>query len=116
MCPSWDEISAKQKNAEERRLQKKGCQALIGEKRRYDVCRYVGKAAPVRAELERHNDAGYDAHAERNGKYLDPEGRCPKIDILTGRKMHAFEHGNIRRQPDGKSWQQNMPRNDPNEL
>ncbi len=116
MRPARHQLAAEQQHAEEGRFEKEGRQPFIGEQRREDVCGRVGKPAPVGAELERHDDARHDAHAERHGENLDPEGRDAEIDLAPGREMQALEDGDERGKPDREGRQQEMPRDDPGEL
>src|SRR6516225_9994773 len=67
MRPGGHQTPSEQKHAEKRRFEEKGHQAFVGQKRRDHVGGGVGEAAPIGAELERHNDAGDHAHAEGNG-------------------------------------------------
>ncbi len=66
MRPARHQLAAEEQHAEEGRLQEEGGEPLTGQKRRDDVRRRVGEAAPIGAELEGHDDAGDDAHAERD--------------------------------------------------
>ena len=77
MRPARHQLAPEQQHAEERRFEEERRQALVGQQRRDDVGGRVGEAAPVGAELERHDDAGHHAHAERDREDLDPEhARC----------------------------------------
>ncbi len=67
------ELATEQKHSEKRRFQKECGETLIGQQRGYHVAGVVGEAAPVRAELERHDDAGHHSHAEGNRKDPQPE-------------------------------------------
>ena len=116
MRPARHEFAPEQQHAEEGRFQEEGGQSFIGEQRRDHVARGVGEAAPVGAELERHDDARDHAHSERDRENLDPERRQPEVDLAAGREMRAFENGYEGRQPDRESGKQDMPTNDPAEL
>jgi hypothetical protein len=72
--------------------------------------------APVRAQLERHDDTGYDAHAERNGEDADPEGRYAQIDLAFRPEKQAFEHRDVGSKPDGKCGQEKVERDEKGEL
>ena len=100
MRPGRHQLAAEQQHAEEGRFEEEGGQPFIGEERRQHIGRRVGEAAPVGAELERHDDAGHDAHAEGDREYLDPECRDPEIDLPAGEEMQPFQHGDEGRQPD----------------
>ncbi len=92
---SWrHQFAAKQQYAKERCLKEEGSQPLIGEEWPQNVGRRVGKAAPVGAELERHDHAGHDAHAEGNREDLDPELGYVKVDCPAGDEMQSFQGGN----------------------
>ena len=99
-----------------RRFQKERHQALIGQQRRNDVAGDVGEAAPVGAELERHDDAGDDAHAERDRKNPQPELREIEEHGAPGQRIGAFKEGDERGQADGEGRQKDVPADDPGEL
>ena len=67
------QLAAEQQHPEKGRFEEERGQALIGQQRRDHVAGGVGEAAPVGAELERHHDAGHDAHAEGDGEDPQPE-------------------------------------------
>ena len=116
MRPARHQLAAEQQHAEEGRLEKERRQALVGEQRRDDVADVVGEAAPVRAELERHDDAGHDAHAERDGEDLDPEGRNAEIDLALGGEMQALQNRDEGGEPDCEGRQEKVPADHPGEL
>ena len=64
MRPRRNELAAEQQDAEETGFEKERHHAFVGKQRSEDVRGDFGIAAPVGAELERHHDARYDAHAE----------------------------------------------------
>jgi hypothetical protein len=66
--------------------------------------------------LERHDDAGDDAHAEGDGKDPQPELRQIEEDGALGQRIGAFEEGDEGGQPDGEGRQQDMPADDPGKL
>ena len=89
-------------DAEERRLQNERGERLVAEQRSLDRAGPLGEHAPVGAELERHDDAGDDTHAERHREDLEPEVEDPSVDGVAGGERHAFDRRQPRRQPDGE--------------
>ena len=87
MGPGRHQLAPEQQHAEKRRLEKKCRQALVGEQRRQDIGGGVRIAAPVGAELERHDDAGDHAHPEGDRENPDPEHRDAKIDVAPGERL-----------------------------
>ena len=81
MRPARHQLAAEQQHAEKRRFEEEGGQAFIGQQRRDDIGGGVGEAAPVGAELERHDDAGHHAHAEGDGEDPGPEAGDAEIDL-----------------------------------
>ena len=65
--------AAEQKHTEECRLEKERREPFVGHQWSDDVGRGIRITAPVAAELERHDDARHDTHAEGNGEDLQPE-------------------------------------------
>jgi hypothetical protein len=116
MRPGWNQPPPEQKHAQERCLEKKGHQAFIGQQWRNYVRSRVSKATPIRAELERHDDAGHHAHAERNCKNPGPEAGYSKPNIPACHKIEALKHRDIRGKPDGERWQKDVPGNHPSPL
>ena len=116
MCPARHQPAPEQQHAEKGGFEKKGGEPFIGEQRRQHVGRRVGKAAPIRAELERHDDAGYDTHAERDREDAGPEGRQPEIDVAAGREIERLQQCDIACQPDRERRQQDVERDHPGEL
>jgi len=110
------QLAAEQQHAEKGRFQKERHQALIGQERRNDVAGDVGEAAPVGAELKRHDDAGDDAHAEGDGENPQPELREIQEHGAPGQRVGAFEEGNEGGQADGEGRQQDVPADDPGKL
>src|SRR4029077_12046772 len=88
----------------------------IGQQRTDDVPGSIGKAAPVRAELERHDNPRYHAHAERDGEDPDPEIGDPEIDLAPGREMQPLEHCDIGGSTHRERGEQDMPCDNPGEL
>ncbi len=109
MRPARHQRAPEQQHAEERRLQEECHQAFIGQHRRNHVRRDVGEARPVGAELERHDDPGHHAHAERNREDPGPEPGDAEPDLLAGEEVQALQHGNEGCQSDGEGGQQDMP-------
>ena len=64
MGPGRHQLASEQQHAEESRLQEESGQPLVGQQRPDNVGGGVGVTAPVRADLERHDDPRNDAHAE----------------------------------------------------
>ena len=116
MHPARHQPPAEQQHAEKRGFEEERGEAFIGEQRREHVGGDVGEAAPVGAELERHDDAGHHAHAERDREQLGPEPRQPEPDRPLGEEIEALEHRDIGREPDGEGRQQDVPGDDPHPL
>ena len=64
MRPARYQPAPEQHHAEKSGFEKEGGQPLISEERRQHIGGGVGKPAPIGAELERHDDARHNAHAE----------------------------------------------------
>ena len=73
MGPRRNELASEQQHAEEGGFQEERREALVAHQRRHDIGGRIRIPAPVGAELERHDDAGDHAHAEREGEDLYPE-------------------------------------------
>src|SRR5215467_12892936 len=116
MGPGWHQLAAEQENAQEPCLEKEGGEAFISKERRQYVRSSIRVAAPIGTELERHDDAGDHAHPERDREYLDPERRDADVDIASGCKPKALEHGDERAKPDGEGRQQDVPGDYPGKL
>ncbi len=99
VSPWWNALASEKHDTEKACFQKKGHHALVREKRAENVTRYVGVAAPVRAELERHHDAGHDAHAERHGEDPGPEHRQAQIDRIALDDVQSFKQNDERCEP-----------------
>jgi hypothetical protein len=102
MRPPRHQLAPEQQHAEEGRLEEECGQSLIGEQRTDNVGSGVGVTAPVCANLERHDDPGDDAHAERHRKNLDPKRREAKIDFAPGNKIEALQDRNESGETDGE--------------
>jgi hypothetical protein len=87
------QLAAEQQHPEEGRLQEECGQALIGQERRDHVAGVVGKAAPVGAELERHDHAGHHPHAEGDREDPQPELGESEPDRPPGQGVAAFQKG-----------------------
>ena len=116
MQPRRHAIAPEEQHAEKARLEEERRETLVGHQRSEDIGRRVRIPAPVRPELERHHDAGNHAHAERHGKYLQPELRQPQEYRPRGREMQDFEYRDVGSEPDGECGQQNMQGDNPDEL
>src|SRR5271166_2145192 len=68
--PRRDTRAAEQQNSEKARLEEKGGEGLVGEKRALDRSGHASEHAPVRAKLESHDDTGDDTEPERYTKDL----------------------------------------------
>jgi hypothetical protein len=88
-------VPAEQEHAEEGRFEEKGRHHLVGQQWPDEVGGCIGVVAPVGAELERHHDAGHDAHAEHDGENLDPELREAEVDRVFGLEVEAFQYRDI---------------------
>jgi hypothetical protein len=100
--PVADALEAEQHDAEEAGLKEKRRQHLIGHQRADDRAGFVGEHGPVGAELVRHHDAGHDAHAEGDGKNLQPVIEQVDEDLTAGPQPQRFEDGEIAGKPDGE--------------
>ena len=103
MRPRRHKLASEQQHPEEGRLQEECRQPLIGEQRGDHVGGGVRETAPVRADLERHDDPGDDAHTERNSKDLDPESRDAKINFAPGGKIKSLQDRYERCEADRES-------------
>jgi len=116
MRPAWHQAATEQKNTEECGLEEEGDDPLIGEQRRKDAGGCRGVPAPVGSELERHHNAGNDAHAKGDRKDLYPEGRYPQQHAPPGDDMRAFERRYEGGESDGECGKQDVPADHPDEL
>src|SRR5262249_54382781 len=101
MSPRRHQLAPEQEHAEKSGLKEKCREALVREQWRKHIGGRVSIAAPVRTELKRHDDAGYDAHPETDRENLDPEGRDAKIDFASGEEVEPFQHRYVGRKSDG---------------
>jgi hypothetical protein len=73
MDPWFHTGCAKQHDAKEGSLKEKGGEDFVSKQGACDVTDGFHEAGPIGAELERHGDAGHNAHGKGQGKDLDPE-------------------------------------------
>src|SRR5262249_31624496 len=95
-------FASEQQNAEECRLEEKGHQTFIREQRRQHICGRVRVPAPVRSELEGHDNSCDDAHSKRDRKDFRPEDRDPFVDLPSGRYFSRFQHADEGCAADGE--------------
>ena len=99
----WHPMAPEQQDAEKRGFQEEGGHHFIAEHRAKEIRCGVGEDTPVGPELERHDDAGYHAHAEYDGEDLGPEMRQLFIDCLAGDEQPGFKKGDVRGEADGEN-------------
>ena len=87
--PGRDARAAEQQDPEKARLEKKGGEGLVGEQWALDRSGHPRQHAPVRAELERHDDPGDDAEPERDAEDLEPELEHLTVDRTPGPQMQS---------------------------
>src|SRR5262249_902175 len=95
---------------------KEGGEGFIGKKRCQYVRRSIRVAAPIRAQLEGHDDACDDAHAEGDAENLGPEHRNAGVYLATSGEVEAFDDRDKSGGADGKGRQKDMPADHPGEL
>jgi hypothetical protein len=88
----------------------------VGEQWALDRPGHPRQHAPVRAELERHDDPGDDAEPEGDAEYLEPELEDKTVNRAPGPQMHGFEHSEPRREPDRERREDDVERNRRSEL
>ncbi len=115
MQPARHAVAPEQEDAEEGRLEEERGQDLVAQKRPDDVAGRVGKAAPVGAELEGHDDPGHDAHAERDGKDLGPESGQLAM-ALAAAEPGRLQHHDPGSEADRERRKQDVERDDEGEL
>jgi len=76
--------------------------------RTLDWSGHASQHAPIRAELECHNDPGDDTEPECDTKDLEPELEHLPVGRTPGPQMQRLKHGKPRRQPDRKGWEDNV--------
>src|SRR5205823_3677254 len=99
-----------------RRFQHEGSEGFITEKRSLDRSGAFRQYAPVGAELESHDDSTDHAHAERQGKYLEPEVEDPPVEFVAGPQPHAFESCKPCGEPNSEGWEDDMKADHEREL
>jgi hypothetical protein len=95
MHPRGDTFTPEQQHTQKARFEEKSREAFISHQRTDDIRGQVGEAAPVGPELERHDDARHDAHAERYGEYFEPEFRQPQVNRAAGGEVQTFEYRDV---------------------
>src|SRR5262252_1746782 len=85
--------STSQQDPEKARLQEKGSERFVGEQRPLDRSGHASQHAPVRAELERHDNTGNDAEPECHTEDLEPELEHLTIRWSPGPQMQRLEDG-----------------------
>ena len=114
--PRRNSLPAEQKNAEEARLERKGREGLVSQKRPLYRPRHARELAPVGAELEGHHDAGDDTEPEGDAENLEPELEKDAVRRSPGREMQRLEHGQPSRQSDRERWKDDVERDGESEL
>ena len=77
----------------------------VGQQRRNYVGGGISEAAPIGAELERHDDTGDDPHAEGNTEDPGPEPRYAKPDLPARKEIKPLKNRNVGGKPDGEGRQ-----------
>ena len=114
--PWGDARAAKQQDSEEAGLEEEGGERLVGEQNSLDRTGHPCHFAPVRAELERHDDAGNHAEPERDAENLEPEFEDHSVGGAPGREMQRLQHGEPHRQPDREGRKDDVERDGEREL
>ena len=109
-------VAPEQHDAEERRLEHEGGEGLVAEQRTLDRAGLLREPAPVGAELERHDDAGHDAHAEGDREDLDPEIEHAPVERVAGGQPRALDRRQPRGQPDREGREDDVKADDEREL
>jgi hypothetical protein len=86
------------------------------EERAEHVAGAARELAPVGAELERHDDPGHHAHAERHGEDPGPEPGQTTVHGTPALQPDRLEHDDPRREPDGERREQDVERDAEREL
>src|SRR5208337_5268548 len=89
-------------------LQGERGKGLVGEKGTLDWPRHPGQFAPVRAELERHHDAGNYTEPESHTENLEPELEDDPIGRPAGCQVKGFENRQPGCQPDCEGWKDDV--------
>ena len=101
-------FAAEQHDAEERCFQHEGGKRFVTQQRPLDRTGLLRQHAPVGAELERHHDPGYDTHAERHRKDLEPEIEHAPVERVAGSQARALDRRQPRRQADRECREDDM--------
>ena len=116
MEPFADAAHPEQHHAEETCLEKECGQHLVAHERTEDRSGLVREDAPVGAELVTHDQAGDDAHAERERKYFQPVFENPEIGLASREQPQSLQDGEIARQTDGYGREHDVERDGKGEL
>ena len=81
-----------------------------------DGAGFIGKYAPVGAELVAHYEAGDDAHTEYDGEGFYPVMKEIVVNGFTRQEPQGFQYCKKARQTNGKCWKDNMECNCEREL
>jgi hypothetical protein len=98
-------------HAEKAGLKREGGEALIKKQRSLNGASPAGKLTPVGTELERHDDARNDAHAEGDGKDPAPEIKKTSIDRPTSSKPPRLQNAEPRGEPYREGWENDVEGN-----
>jgi hypothetical protein len=71
---------------------------------------HPGQLAPIRAELECHDDSGDDAEPERDAKNLEPKLEYDTVGRAPGPLMQRLQHSQPRCEPDREGRKNDMER------
>jgi hypothetical protein len=107
---------AEQHDAEEAGLQEKGGEHLVAHQRADDRAGAIGEAAPIGAELVRHDDAGDHAHGEDEAEGLQPELEQVEVDLLLGGQPQSLQHHQVAGESDGEGRQDDVKADGEGEL
>jgi hypothetical protein len=116
VSPWRDELAPEEENTQEACFQEEGREAFISHEWANDIRGGVREATPVGPELERHNNSGHHAETEGDCKDFGPEYRNAKISVILGLQIKPFEHRDVACESHHECREQNMERNDPEEL
>ena len=105
-----DPLKAEEHYAEEPGFEEKCGEYLIGHQRADNGTGPVGERGPVGAELVGHHDARHHAHAERDGKDLQPIIEQVDEDFASGPQPQGFEHCEKTRKSDREGGKHDVKR------
>jgi hypothetical protein len=111
-----DALEAEQHDAEKARLEEERGQYLIGHQRADHRTCFVREGRPVGAELVGHHDARHHAHAEGDGKDLQPVIEQVDEDLAPGPQPKPFKHREIAGEPDREGREYDVERHRESEL